>query len=370
MPDSYRTATPPPAPTLLTNLERAPERSGSEPLARPIPRWMEALLRIPLAGKLAGANLLIVLVAFVAAFAAGGTVPATADIFLIVALALAGSLVVNMGLIFLALRPLQELETTAARVWQGDLAARVHRSLLADRHVTRVGNTFNLLLDGLTADRARTRRLASEIIGAGDRERAYVARELHDSVAQTLAALVMQLGAAARDSSDASLTSRLDDIKQIGNDALEEVRMLAHTMHPRVLDDLGLIAALRNLGRQVGERASVTVTVEGEETADASDIPPAIASVLYRVAQEAVSNAVRHGHAQNVRIAVTADNDTATLEVVDNGQGFNAQEAERRRPGMGLFTMRERVALVNGRFEIVSQPGAGTRVTATCPRRG
>lgn len=352
---------------LLTNLEHAPERKTAEPSSRPLPRWVQALLRIPLAGKLAGANLLIVLVAFAASFAARGASPATTPIIAIVGLALAGSFVVNVVLIFLALRPLQELEETAARVWRGDFDARVRRSLLADWRVARVGSTLNLLLDGLTADRARTRRLASEIIGAGDRERAYIARELHDSVAQTLAALVMQLGAAARDSTDASLTNRIENIRQIGSDALEEVRMLAHTMHPRVLDDLGLVAALENLARQTGEHEHATVTVEAAPTVTTTIIPPAAASVLYRVAQEAVSNALRHGHADTIHVSVMVDDLTAVMEVRDDGQGFDVQEAEQRRPGMGLFTMRERVSLVNGQFEIVSQPDGGTKVVARVP---
>lgn len=372
MPDKNQSAAAPVSAALIAKLDRTPEQHVEEPLARPVPRWVKALLRIPLAAKLAGANVLIVLITFAASFAARGAVTETRDILLIVGLALAGSFVVNAVLIFVALRPLQELEMTATRVWRGDFDARVRRSLLADWRVARVGSTLNLLLDGLMADRARTRRLASEIIGAGDRERAYIARELHDSVAQTLAALVMQLGAAARDSTDPSLTGRIKSIREIGSDALEEVRMLAHTMHPRVLDDLGLVAALENLARQVGERANAVVTVEAEgkvegDSIGANDVPPAVASVLYRIAQEAVSNALRHGHAQAVNVSVRTDSHTATLEIRDDGRGFDVLEAEQRRPGMGLFTMRERVSLVNGQFEVLSHLGSGTRIVARIP---
>jgi signal transduction histidine kinase len=270
-------------------------------------------------------------------------------------------------LIFLALRPLQELETTAAHVWRGNFNARVRQSLLADWRVARVGNTLNLLLDGLSADRARTRRLAAEVISAGDRERAYIARELHDSIAQTLVALVMQLGAAGRDCTDPALSGRLDATKTLATDALEEVRMLAHTMHPRVLDDLGLIAALEHLGRQAGESAGATVSVEAGVHYGVDDVPPAISSVLYRVAQEAVSNAIRHGHAKTVTIHVTTDPQMATLDIRDDGQGFDVQEAEQRRPGMGLFTMEERVSLVDGQFAITSSPGQGTHIVARIP---
>jgi len=321
---------------------------------------------VPLAAKLAGANAFIVLAASAVAFAVYGTGADDLRVLLIMGAAIVGSLAVNVALVYAALRPLQALEATAERVWRGDLAARVRPSLLADRDMARVGRTLNLLLDGLTADRARMRRLAAEAISAGDRERAYIARELHDSTAQGLAALLLQLGAAARDANDPVLAARLHEIKAIANDVLEEVRMLAHTIHPRVLDDLGLVAALRNLARQAEERDDARVEVVSDAAADS--VPPDAASVLYRVAQEAVNNAIRHGRPASVTLRVGVDDGTATLEVVDDGAGFDVEEAERRRPGMGLFTMRERVALVDGRFEITSRPGAGTRVTAAVPR--
>ncbi|HEX5408578.1 MAG TPA: sensor histidine kinase [Gemmatimonadaceae bacterium] len=342
------------------------------------PRWALALLRVPLVAKVAGANLLIVAVAFVAALLVRGGARAGRDVFFIAGLALVGSFVVNVVLIVLALRPLQALETMAARVWSGQLDVRVNDSPLADARIARVGRTMNLLLDGLLADRMRTRQLATEVIGAGDRERAYIARELHDSVAQTLAALVMQVGAAARDCTDPRLAERLDTIRTLGTDSLEEVRLLAHTMYPRVLDDLGLVAALAHLARQAtgSVPGSPVVSVSAPAAFDAGVVPPAIASVLYRVAQEAVNNAVRHAHAAAITLTVTLGacgagvvtaGQCVSLEVRDDGSGFDVAEAERRRPGMGLFTMRERVLLVNGRFVITSVPGAGTRVSVHIP---
>jgi signal transduction histidine kinase len=115
----------------------------------------------------------------------------------------------------------------------------------------RIGTTFNLLLDGLVADRTRMRGLAAAVIDAGDRERASLARELHDSTAQQLAALVLQLSAAARDCTDVALADRLSGMRDQAEATLEEVRLLSHTVHPRVLDDLGLQAASQP-GREVG----------------------------------------------------------------------------------------------------------------------
>ena len=326
------------------------------------------MLRVPLAGKLAGANALIVIAATAAALAVQGSAGADARVLLILGLALGGSLVVNVTLVIIALRPLGDLEATAARIWEGDLDARVPPSLLADAHVQRIGGTLNVLLDGLTSDRARMRRLAAEVISAGDRERAHIARELHDSAAQSLAAVVYQLSAAERDIADhvpgdAEMAERIASIKAMTSAVLEEVRLLAHTVHPRVLDDLGLPAALRRLGREIQASTRATVTILADESAVA--VPATLASVLYRVAQEAISNAVRHGAPTSIEVRLKTTESEVTLEVSDDGRGFDVEEAERRRPGMGLFTMRERVALVNGFFAIESRPGRGTKVIVT-----
>lgn len=328
-------------------------------------RFMQAVLRVPLVAKLAGANALIVIAALVAAFAWGATSPSEVHFMVILALALAGSLICNIVLVVLALRPLNDLEVTAQRIWSGNLDARVPSSPLADAVFLRIGSAVNVLLDGLTADRARMRSLASQVISAGDKERAHIARELHDSTAQTLAALLLELSVLARENRDPVVAERLERIRRISGDVLDEVKMLAHTVHPRVLDDLGLGASLRLLAREAEERSGVPVDVEADAAADG--VPPAQRSVLYRVGQEAVNNALRHGKPNAITMRLTLRSEAARLEVEDNGDGFDIAEAERRRAGMGLFTMRERAALVGGTLQITSHRGRGTIVVATVP---
>jgi signal transduction histidine kinase len=136
-------------------------------------------------------------------------------------------------------------------------------------------------------------------------------------------------------------------------------------MHPRVLDDLGLAAALEWLARQTRAQEPLDVRVIADDSA--SCVPPELASVLYRVAQEALRNAARHADARHVAVRLRCGNELATLEIHDDGRGFDVRQAEERRPGMGLFSMRERVALVNGRLVVTSAPGRGTRVVATVP---
>lgn len=351
----------------LTRLERG-RRNGREAAAEPRPAaapWLRRLLGVPLAWKLVGKNVLVgTLAAFaVMAFHDGGTDEGglVAGVLAAVAVSLAMSFVI----VRVALRPLAAIEATAARVWRGDFTARAPLSLLADRDMARLGHTLNLLLDAIERDRERLRSLTKLVIAAQDQERARLARELHDSVAQTMAALVMQLGAAQREAEGPAMQARLALVRGIAGDALEEVRLLSHTVHPRVLEDLGLPAALEWLARQTQDAEAVRVTVAVE--LEPEGLTAEQASTLYRVAQEALRNAVRHGRPRQVRLDLDEADGEASLTVTDDGVGFDLAAAEERRPGMGLFSMRERVALVDGTLEIASTKGTGTRVRATIP---
>lgn len=335
------------------------------PPLRPRPRGIAGqVLSVPLLGKLAGANLLIAFVALVAV-AAERRLHLPGTTVSILATALGVSLLVNLVLVYVALRPLSDLEVAATRVSAGDMGARVLPSVLADRNMARVGTTLNALLDRVTEDRARERRLAAQVISAQDEERARVARELHDSTAQILTAIMLQLGVAARESTSEPLDARIATLRELAAEALEEVRSMAHTMHPRILDDLGLVAALEWLARQTSAQESFDVHVSAD--VEVSPVPAPLASVLYRVAQEALRNVARHADARHVEVRLSHDVRTASLELRDDGCGFDVRSAEERRPGMGLFSMRERVALVDGKLALSSTLGQGTRVVATVP---
>ena len=295
--------------------------------------------------------------------------------------ALLVTLVLNAGLVYWALLPLRVLETTARRVSAGDLDARVRMPPLADRNLARIGATLNALLDGVTADRRRMRALATQVISAGDQERAHIARELHDSTAQSLTALEMLTTTTLRELPAGPLHERLGVMRDVVVETLREVRTLSHNVHPRVLDDLGLVAALEFLARrtreQLGAPAGAAGTPGAPDAPDAPDvrvesdvrgeIPLPVASVIYRVAQEAVRNAVRHAGATQLRLTLGADGQRATLEVGDDGRGFDPVAAQAARTGMGLFVMRERLALIDGQLELDSRPGRGTVVRAWAP---
>ncbi|HEY4217897.1 MAG TPA: ATP-binding protein [Gemmatimonadaceae bacterium] len=325
-----------------------------------------AALRVPLAAKIVGANLLVVILLL-----AGWLYSGNALSSLMIALA-APVILVHLGLVFVALQPVRDLETVAARVWQGDFSARVEWSSVADDEVLRVGSMFNTLLDGMESDRARMRALATDVVASGDRDRAALARELHDSTAQNVASLLLQLSTVARDTSDPRIRERLQSARDAAQEILDELRMLSHTVHPSVLDDLGLEAALRRLARDAsnGNGIAIDVSVTRDDRHDRHDarrLPMSVESVLYRVANEAVCNATHHAAPERIRVQLHVQGGYATIDVHDDGVGFDPSDLGARRNGTGLRSMRERVALANGKFEIKTAAGSGTTVSATVP---
>lgn len=321
---------------------------------------MRQLASTPLLAKLVIADVTI----NIAALWIVGRSPPGANVQIILT-SLLVTLALNAGLVYWALLPLRALEATTVRVSRGDLGARFAVPPFADRNIARIGRTLNELLDHLTADRARARQLAAQVINASDDERARIARELHDSTAQSLSALEMMATAALNEPKGASV-DRLRTMQEIAKQALVEVRTLSHTMHPRVLDDLGLVAAVEHLARRTREQTEIRVWVT---SSDQGTVPRVIASVLYRVAQEAVSNAVRHAKATDLNIAINIDERDVSLDVRDNGRGFDVDAAETSMSGLGLFSMRERLGLVDGSLTILSRTGVGTTLRAVVPQR-
>ena len=337
-------------------------------MSRRITNAVRRLLRLPLAAKLAGANALLLLVAL-GGLRGAYRGPVAWPALLIGAVALVAGIAVNIALVTIALGPLHDLHATAQRVSNGDLDARVPESMVADPSLERVRDTFNLLLDRVMAERARMRQLASQAIQTGDRERAALANELHDSTAQSIAGMSYQLIAAERMSKDPELTARLVAVREASNGILEEVRRLSHSVYPRILDDLGLASALRQLARSTVVDIGPAITVDVSDFAESAvkRLPAEHAAVLYRVAQEAIDNALRHSKAARIGVRLDASSSEVTLRVEDDGVGFDLDQIRPEATGLGLFTARERVSLAHGRFDLVTRPGGGTTVTASIP---
>lgn len=207
------------------------------------------------------------------------------------------------------------------------------------------------------------------LIAATDRERAQLGYELHDSVAQSLAAIRYQLMALEQaERANTTLGDQLRTLRSSVGDLLEEVRLLALRVHPRIVDDLGLLVALRRLARSGGRLPNVSVHIDAATDADArllpSHLPREISRVLYRVAQEALDNAERHAGATQVDISLLVAGDRISLHIGDDGCGFDPAVIGDPVRSTGLLLLRERLVGAEGTLIVTSQPATGTMVQA------
>lgn len=206
-----------------------------------------------------------------------------------------------------------------------------------------------------------------QVIQAQEIERRRLAGDIHDGISQRLVTLSYRLDAAARavgsDPDEASV--QLEAARELAGLTLQETRVAISGLRPPVLDDLGLTGGLASLAQSIPQ---LTIELELAETR----LPEHIELALYRIAQEGLQNVVKHAAATTVRLSftITADPDTARLEIVDDGVGFDTFKhpvGGDEMGGYGVLSMAERAELVGGRLNIRSRPGAGTAVTATIP---
>jgi len=220
----------------------------------------------------------------------------------------------------------------------------------------------------LEAYRSGARALAARILSAQEAERVRVSRELHDDTGQALTLILVRLQLIEDATRDADARRELQDLRRLVVDTLDGVRRLAVQLGPSVLEDLGLGSGLEWLVDRVREETGREVKLE-LRCVDAR-IPPTVAIAVFRVAQEALTNVVRHAKATRARVELVADEDALDLVVADDGHGFDVAAA-RARPAasVGLFGMAERVALVGGTLEIRSTRAVGTRIEVRIPLR-
>ncbi len=339
----------------------ASENQPVRPVApRMASRVIASVLRVPLMVKLLGATVLINVAIVLEPLVFPGGFALTHPVTV---------LVLSFGstamLAWLALRPVALLESTAARVSAGDFDARVPDSPLADRALARLSSTMNTLLNRIQADRARIQYLAGRAVRARDIERESVSRELRESLAQTVAGIAMQIAAIRQSPVDAPMARRLDEMRTTVADLTEEIRGMAEALHPGTIGEFGLANALQSMGRVVSRRTSTAVRVDADHAS--TPLPPQASSALYRVADEALRNIVLHAHASHAAVKMVSDAEGVTLEIEDDGRGFDVTTVDPLQAGLGLFSARAVLALVGGELHLSGAPGRGVRVTAKIP---
>ncbi len=219
--------------------------------------------------------------------------------------------------------------------------------------------------------RSRERQaLVQQLLSAQEEERRTVAYEIHDGPAQQLAAAQMFLEAFAFDQNidmEADSADHLHRAKSYLDAGLTEARRIMSGLRPALLDDLGLADALHQLLNELASRAEIQLELDCSKLVD--DLSPSVEITLYRIAQEAATNALKHSDSDRLRVDLQSDGTVAQLRVADYGRGFDPNTIEGPRDGhrYGLVGMRERVALLDGQFDIDSAPGQGTVITVTIP---
>ena len=297
-------------------------------------------------------------------------------------------------------RPLEDLSKAASRIAAGNLDDPI--STRGTGEVSRLAQAFEemrvRLQDMLDRERGwsevleerveqRTReimalheelrrkeevrsRLLSKLVSAQEEERKRIARELHDEVGQALTAVIMETAAVetALPENSSAARAKLQGVRSMASQAIKDLRQLIFGLRPEVLDDLGLVPAVREYAKEYLESRGVHVEVNSSRWQ--SRLPSEIEAPVFRIIQEAITNIARHAQATEAQIDLHLADSTHCVQVEDNGIGFDPSQVDQVQPsgqGLGLRGMEERVSILGGTFQIESQAGRGTRIVAEIP---
>ena len=314
--------------------------------------------------------------------------------------ALVVALFLSWGMAHSLVRPVSQLTRAARNISRGDLSQPVPQ--LGSGEVGDLGRSFDTMrlalgksrdeiqqwnrkLEEKVAERTRElersyqeieqkeaarRELLSKILSVQEEERKRIARELHDETTQSLVALVMRLEALAATPQEAvgKIGDGVNNIRGLAIRTLDNIHKIIFDLRPSVLDDLGLLAALRWYAENRLAASNIKAHIELPD--EDKKLQPQIEIALFRIVQEAVTNIIRHAEAHNVILTVEFVDSRIRIEVEDDGKGFDTGAVSTRRDknqGLGLLGMEERVALLGGKFFIDSQPGSGTHLVIDVP---
>lgn len=337
-----------------------PRSTGSAPPAASARRSGQ-VRRLPILWRAFLASALILVVAALLLVVTPITIhaPVTSGQLAIILGGLGLMLVANLWLLSRVLAPLRRLTALMTRIDPDRPGERIADLGNYGPDVAALSDAFNQMLDRLEQERHESARIA---LAAQESERQRLAAELHDEIGQTLTAAAIQIEHAADVGHDSPA-----DLRRIADavrGSLDEVRRIARELRPEALDDLGLVNALISLCSRLASQGGLRIERQLEKV---PGISPGLELVIYRVAQESLTNVVRHAHASEAAVSLATTANTATLSIADDGRGLPPDLPTRT---AGISGMRERARLVGGSLEIESQPGEGTTVRLEVPRGG
>lgn len=291
------------------------------------------------------------------------------------------------GISFLMLRrafqPFHELQHVLAKIHDGHPRAQATLGRISDPDIKHFSNALNQMLNRLDEnarviqeDQHQLQLMTARVINAQENERKRIARELHDEASQSLTAMIMGLEGArsiAETVNSSVLETKLTALKELAANTLEELRKLALDLRPTMLDDLGLIPAVRWCARQGSEAAGFEFKFELENLSENERLAPEVETCLFRIAQESLTNIIKYANATQVTIRlIRKENGEIFMSVLDNGCGFDLSEARVRAYNgghLGLFDIEERAALLGGHVRIITRKGesSGTCIYISIP---
>lgn len=276
----------------------------------------------------------------------------------------AATIVIVYRLLGRAIVPVQRIDAALARIEHGDYAIRLPRFALPE--FDGIAAQFNHMAETLAAARDENQRLRDHSLRIQEDERRNLARELHDELGQSLTAIRADAAGilARRERLPEGVAESAEAIAEVAARIYDQTRLMMRRLRPPGLDELGLDAALEeHVAGWQRSHPAIELVYAGDERL--SDVPATIAIHVFRLVQEALTNALRHGRPQRIDIALSASAERLRVTITDDGRGFDPRS---RRPGLGLSGMAERIKLLAGRFHIDSRPGGGTRIHADIPR--
>ena len=211
-------------------------------------------------------------------------------------------------------------------------------------------------------------QLLDEFVNLQEEERRRIAFDLHDEIGQSLTSVMMGLRALGDQPETIRDRERLNDLREIVNQAVHEVRRIANGLRPAVLDHLGLLSALQRLAEDVRQIHDLDVECS-LEVGDVSTLSAPLQTAIYRIVQEAITNVLRHAEADKVRVLVARGRFEVLIEIEDDGHGLDNSEATSENPGLGLQGMEKRASLFGGDFKATSTVGRGTLIRVRLPIR-
>ena len=262
--------------------------------------------------------------------------------------------------------PLAELTAARKRLKRETLRRQTAEAALKDSQ-----QHYEQLLAQSRQMQAQLRHLSHQILLAQEEERKQISRELHDEISQILTGINVRLAALKIEASTntGNLNRKIVSTQRLVQRSVAAVHHFARELRPAMLDDLGLVPTLLAYAKDLGKRTGIQIRFVTSPAAQIEQLSSLQRTVLYRIAQEALTNVSKHARATLVRVSLQAEADAVCLEVADNGKSFDVTGSlsARRRKRLGIIGMRERAEMVGGTFTIESAPGVGTTVRTRVP---